>query len=363
MKITDIRYKVITATRKVKFVIALTSGAADAESMTEDCLFVRVDTDEGISGYGEASPFKPVTGNSIPDIVQFLKDVKPLLVGLDPICIERLHAVLGRAVIGKTSGKAALDMALYDIAGKAANLPLYKLLGGDSDTVNSDITIGIDSPDTMAEYARQYTSQGFGILKVKTGVDPVKDLEAVGKIRAAAGPAVSIRLDANQGWSKKQAVATMRKMEEFDVDEIEQPLPWWDLEGLHHVREHITQDLMLDETVHSPQDAARAIAAGAGDIVNIKLMKSGGIYPALQINAVAQASGLPCMVGCMDESRVAIAAGAALAAAKRNISYADLDSHNLLEEIPGVSGGFIQIGGRITLLDKPGLGLDIEMEF
>ncbi|MDR3052809.1 MAG: dipeptide epimerase [Coriobacteriales bacterium] len=326
-------------------------------------LLVRVNTSAGSVGFGEACPFEPVTGNNLQQTRQFIQAMSTQLAGEDPLCIERIHRAMDACDPGNAAAKAAIDIALYDIMGKHAKLPLYKLLGGNENSTKSDMTIGLDEPGCMSQKARQYVGEGFSILKIKVGLNPTDDLEAIRQIRAAVGPKVSLRLDANQGWSVEQAIATMRAMEAFAVDEIEQPVANGDLVGLKAVRTHIKQALMLDESVCTPQDAARALAAGAGDIINIKLMKCGGLYRALQINAVAEAAGVPCMVGCMSETRVSIAAGAALAVALGNICYTDLDSHRAIAQIPGIKGGFEQHGETITLLEKPGLGLDIDLDF
>jgi L-alanine-DL-glutamate epimerase-like enolase superfamily enzyme len=326
-------------------------------------LLVRVETDEGIVGFGEASPFALVTGCVEADVLNFLDAMNTRLAGVDALALERVHGLMDEYTLGNAPGKAAIDIALHDIWGKYAGMPLYRLLGGGSNTVISDMTIGIDEPRVMAAEARRYVDKGFTILKIKVGLDPVSDLEAVRLIREEVGPAIDLRIDANQGWTTKQTLATLRAMERYGVHEVEQPLAADDLDGLRFVRERASQDVMLDETVHTPRDAWRALSAGAADIINIKLMKSGGLYPACRINAVAQAAGVPCMVGCMNESRVGIAAGAALVAALDNIRYADLDSYRLFDELPGVTGGFEQTGGTIRLTEEPGLGVEIALDF
>jgi L-alanine-DL-glutamate epimerase-like enolase superfamily enzyme len=326
-------------------------------------IIVRIETDEGLCGFGEASPFAPVTGVDVAETLCFLTSMGTELPGKDALAIERIHAFMDGATPGHLPGKAAIDIALFDILAKRAGLPLYRLLGGSSPVVESDMTIGIDEPQVMAARAQGFARQGFTILKIKVGINPADDLEAVRLIREAVGPLVSLRLDANQGWQVKQTVQTMRAMERYGVDEIEQPLPAAELDGLRFVRERIAQDVMLDESVHSPADALHAICAGAADIINIKLMKSGGLLPAGHINAVAQAAGIPCMIGCMSEVRVGIAAAAAFAASTKNIRYVDLDSHLSYDEIDGIDGGFEQDGPRLQLLDTPGLGVEVNLDF
>jgi L-alanine-DL-glutamate epimerase-like enolase superfamily enzyme len=357
MRITDIQTLLVLKNPKGALRIAL-----PGDTMSPSVI-VRVGTDEGICGFGEASPFAPVTGCDVPDTLDFIASIAPALIGTDAFGIERSHAIMDGVASGHTPGKAAIDIALYDILGKRAGLPLYRLLGGSEPMVHSDMTIGIDNPEVMAAKARHHVDAGFAILKIKVGIDPAADLEAIRLIRETVGPTVKLRLDANQSWSREQTIRTMHKMERYGVDEIEQPLPADDLEGLRFVREHITQDLMLDESVHTPSDALRAANAAAADIINIKLMKSGGLYHALRVNAVAQAAGLPCMVGCMSETRVGIAAGAALAASQGNIRYADLDSHRGFDEIDGISDGFEQDGGLMRLAEQPGLGVEVRFDF
>lgn len=357
MKITRIAYKEVALEPIVSFRIA-----SSDESRT-NTLIIKVETDEGIVGYGESQPSNVVTGNRIDDIKNFIVTMNELLKGENPLAIGRIHEIMNRNIKGKTAGKAGIDLALYDILGKHTNMPVYQLLGGSSDQVESDMTIGIDQPEKMAELAKKYVAEGFRILKIKIGLNAAEDLRAVQLIREAVGPDISLRLDANQGYFAKEAIEVMEKMEAYDVDEVEQPLPYWDYTGMKFVRKHVKQLLMMDEAVLSPQDAFRAVKEEACDVINIKLMKTGGLYPALQINAIAEAAGIQCMVGCMSESRIGIAAGAALTASQKNITYADLDSYRMSKEIPGVASSFKQEGGLITLANEAGLGLNIDLDF
>lgn len=355
MKITKLTAKVVQLYPRVKFKIALSDQA------TGDTVLVKIETDTGLVGYGEANPFAPVTGESVETILAFYGALGTMLEGRSPFELEAIHRMMRRLAQGNTAAKAGIDIALHDLCAKAAGVPLYRYLGGSRNVVESDMTIGIDPPELMAQKAQQYVREGFTMLKIKVGLNPTEDLEALRLIRQAVGADIELRLDANQGWKKKQAMETMKAMEAYGVSEIEQPLPFHDLEGMAFLTEHITQDVMADESVHSPEDAMKLLRRGACDIINIKLMKSAGIYPALQINAAAQAANIPCMVGCMSETILGIAAGAALVASRENILYADLDGHRVIQDVPGLSGGFTQEGGRITLSSKPGLGLDVTL--
>lgn len=355
MKITKLEYRVLNLKPRVSFKIALTDQA------TNDTVLLRISTDSGLVGYGEANPFGPVTGESVETVVAFLETIGPLLQGKSPFELENIHFIMRRLARGNSAAKAAVDIALYDICAKALGLPLYRYLGGDNPCVESDMTIGIDNPEKMAEKATEYVNQGFNMLKIKVGINPKDDLKAVSLIRQAVGPEIELRLDANQGWTRKVALNTMKAMEAYNVVEIEQPLPYYDLEGMAFLTQNLKQEVMADESVHSPDNAIDVIRAKACDIVNIKLMKSAGLYPALKICGIAEASGLHCMVGCMSETILGIAAGAALTAARNVIVYADLDGHRMIEDVPGLEGGFKQKGGIITLSEEPGLGLNVDL--
>ena len=328
---------------------------------TNDTVLLRISTDSGEVGYGEANPFAPVTGESIETVVAFLEALGPLLQGRSPFELEAIHKVMNQMTKGNSGAKAGVDIALHDLCAKAVGLPLYRYLGGDHPQVISDMTIGIDAPEKMVEKAIKYTEEGFTILKIKTGLIPEDDLRAVSLIREAVGSSVELRLDANQGWTRKSAYHIMKAMEAYNVAEIEQPLTSYDVEGMAYLTEKLTQEVMADESVHSPQDAYRMVQAQACDTINIKLMKSAGIHPALKICSLAEAAGLQCMVGCMSETIVGIAAGAALAACRDVIAYADLDGHRIIQDVAGVTGGFTQEGGVLTLSEEPGLGLTITL--
>ncbi len=356
MKITDIKVEVVKIPLKKPFRIAF---AVQEHAVN---VLVKIMTDEGIWGIGEAAPFEPVTGETAATVQEALRLFRPALVGMDAMDLEGVHYRMDRLLSGNTSAKAAVDIALYDIRGKRMGQPLYKVLGGGSGRIVTDMTIGIDTPEAMAAEARQRVEQdGFTVLKIKTGICPADDIRALALIREAVGPKIRLRVDANQGYTVNEAVRTLRAFEQAGVEAVEQCLPAGDLEGMRFVRERTGVKIMLDEAVHTPEDAARACALGAADLINIKLMKCGGLYPAEKINAIAEASHVQCMVGCMMETKVAIAAGAAFVAAHRNVTEADCDSFlSAADPEMGMPGGFTVEGGVYTLSDAPGLGLAID---
>lgn len=358
MKITDIKVEKI----KLKLVEPFKIAFAVIE-YSED-LIVKITTDEGIVGYGEASPIQFVTGETIDTAYAALNTFREKLIGEDPLAIDRIHSIMDATLVGNTSAKCGIDLALYDIKGKVAGLPVYKLLGGYSNRIENDTTLSIDDPEKMARTAKKKVEEGFGIIKIKTGIDLDSDIKAIQAIRSAVGNDVRLRVDANQGYTIPQALTAINAFGEQGVESIEQCLKAGDIEGAAYLKSKITAkvDLMLDESIHSPADAARACKADAADSLNIKLMKCGGLYRAEQIYSVAEAYGLKCMVGCMMESRLANAAGLSLAAAKRFIPDADCDSYTVYAEDSGIiEGGFTTDGPMVMLSEEPGFGIRINM--
>ena len=356
MKITDIKIEKvhIPLLGPIKITFATLTYAEN--------VLIKVSTDEGLVGYGEAAPIPFVTGETVDSAIAAIRALTPGLIGMDPLDIEKIHAVMDKAFYGNGSAKCAIDLAMYDLAGKKAGLPVYKLLGGYSNEVQNDITVSISSPEEMAETAKNYVEEkGFHILKVKAGICVEDDIRAMKLIREAVGPSIRLRVDANQGYDVNDAVYAMEEFKKLGVEAVEQCLPVWDFEGAAYVRSKARGiRVMLDESIHEPTDAARACRNGCADTLNIKLMKCGGLYPATKINAIAEAFGVNCMVGCMLETKLATTAGVSLVASKKNITEADCDSFLFYEdENTGMKGGFTRDSDRFTLLDKPGFGLDI----
>lgn len=353
MRITDIRFQ------RASFRFLEPMKVAFATIEEYETLLVKIETDEEIYGLGEAAPMEFVTGDSIETAVCVGQEFRKLLIGTDPLAVSEVHRIMDGRYIYNTAVKAAIDMACYDIAAKKMGVPLYKYLGGSCDTVESDVTIGIASPEEMAEKAGEWVSKGWNTIKIKLGEDIWTDLERVRRIRGRTGSKTSLRIDANQGWSVKDSIRIIREMEPLQIELIEQPAAYWDYEGLKEIRNVSGIPIVADESCHSPMDAAKLASMRAVDGINIKLMKCGGIYHALKIAAVAEASGIYCMVGCMGESRVANSAGMHFAAACRNVKKVDLDVVFFTEENK-ITGGFHHTGGSCRLTEKPGIGVDAE---
>jgi L-alanine-DL-glutamate epimerase-like enolase superfamily enzyme len=280
-----------------------------------------------------------VTGETAQTVINTLDKIAPKLISMCPLRIEQTVELMDSLVKENPAAKAAIDIALHDILGKTACKPLFMLMGGYRTEVLTDLTLGIKSPKEMAKDAAKAVKKGFKALKVKVGVNPIEDAERIKMIRNAVGSKTQLRIDANQGWTPKQAIEALNKMEKFDIQFAEQPVPAEDLKGLVEVKKNSPIPIMADESVHSPEDALCLIQAEAVDFINIKLMKSGGILKGRKIAVIAEAAGIPCMIGCMGESEIGIAAGAHLAAAIKNIQHADLDSDLLLKDKLAKKGG------------------------
>ena len=307
--------------------------------------------DSTLVGIGEGSPTYKITGDNQEGALAFVQDVASLLVGRE-LDIQAIDEILN-SFINMTAAKAAINIAIYDLIGKELSKPIFKLLGGYRKEIETDLTIGILTPQEVREKAVEAISKGFKILKIKVEGDVEQDLK---RIEAISDLGVKIRLDANQGFTPKNAVKFIRKLSSFEIEFIEQPVPFWDIDGLKYVKDNTDIPVFADESVHLARDALNLLQERCVDGINIKLMKCGGLSEAIKIINIAEAAGIPCMIGCMLESRVSLTAAAHLALAFKNIKYVDLDSHLFLKEDP-VLGGMEIKNGRITVPDAPGLGI------
>jgi o-succinylbenzoate synthase len=322
-------------------------------------IVVKITADDGQVGFGEAPPTAVITGDTKGSIRCAIEEfIAPSLVGMD---VEDLDGVMERlhsCILKNTSAKAAVDMAIYDLYAKNLGKPLYKVLGGHRTEFETDLTISVNSIEEMVADSQKAVEQGFGILKVKVGKEGLRDVARIEAIRKAVGPEVKIRVDANQGWSARDSVRIIRSMEDkgLDIDLVEQPVKAHDFAGMQYVTANVNTPILADESVFSPEDAIRLIQGRAADLINIKLMKTGGIYEALKICSIAEIYGVECMIGCMLESKIAVSAAAHLAAAKGVITRADLDGPSLCRIDP-YEGGPSYEGPRILMNETPGIGI------
>lgn len=351
MKITDIKIQTVEVPLIEPFHISL-GVITHAKSAV-----VSIETDEGLTGYGEGSPGILITGENLPGTVAGIEIMKHDLIGLDPCDLEAVYWAMNKSQAHAPSGKTAIDMACYDLLGQKAGMPVYKLLGGMSNTIETDITVGIAAPDIMAAKAKNWVQKGFTTIKTKVGTGLTEDIARVKAIRNAVGSSVKIRIDANQAWSAKEAVQFIERLNEYDLELVEQPVKAWDIEGLEYVTKHSPVLIMSDESCFTATDALRLVERRAVNVLNIKLMKCGGIREALKINAVCESAGIQCMLGCMvEESNIGITAAASLGAAVKNITRADLDAMFSLSSLPFKGGVSVTDCNKLVLSEKPGFG-------
>ena len=323
-----------------------------------DDVLVKIHTDTGHIGYGTAASAVPITGDTSSSIRKSIQGfIKKLLIGLSIDNFEDVILRLHTSGVNNNSAKAAVDIALYDLYGQLHNLPVYQLLGGYRKELITDMTISLNEPEEMARDSLDAANKGFRTLKVKVGKDPEKDIQRLKRISKVIGQGIHLRIDANQGWTPKESVYVLQKMEDagIRIELVEQPVKGHDLNGLKFVTDHVTVPVMADESAFSPQDVSKIIQMRAADMINIKLMKTGGIYHALKICDMAEHAHIECMIGCMMESKISVTAAAHLAGAKSVITKCDLDTPILCKE-DIIEGGALYEGDRITLSNEPGFG-------
>ena len=297
----------------------------------------------GYTGYGEAAPDE-FYGENVETVLACIAKFAGNL-GDDPFAIEDVLNNLEQIIRLNPSARAAVDMALYDLVGKMLGVPVYKLLGlNPAHAAYTSFTLGIDSPMNMAKKA--LLARDYPILKVKVGTkNDIAVIEAIREVSSA-----TIRVDANAGWTPKEAIKTINALAPYNIEFVEQPIPPRDLVGLKLIRENVPLPIIADESCVTVEDIP--LVAGCVDGVNIKLMKCGGIRHALKMIHVARAHNLRVMIGCMIESSLAITAAAHLTPL---VDYADLDGNLLIDNDP--YEGVRVVNGKLLLPDAPGLGV------
>jgi len=328
-------------------------------------VFVRLETRDGLTGWGEAAclggpTWSEESAESVAATIE--RYIAPWLRGRDATGIEALRQEMARRLQGNPFARAAVEMALWDLNGRALGVPVHRLLGGRvRDRVPLSWSLAVADPDAEVAEAGEKVAHGHRIFKIKTAAHPVAhDVERVRRIREAVGPEISLRIDANQGWDRPTALRAIRALEPYGIDFAEQPVARWDLEGMAHIARNVAVPVMADESCFSPQDALAIARLGGVSILGLKLTKSAGILGSLAIARIAEAAGMGCYVGCMIETSLGTAAYLQVALAAAPVTWGCELFGPLLLRGDVVREPVRYEDGAILALDGPGLGVEVD---
>lgn len=328
MKITDVKIYPEDMPLKVPFITAKRRLDVIRDYVVE------IQTDSGLCGFGACAPTPVITGDTVGSIIYAVEEyIKPRLVGME--VTKELLPFVRDCMEHNTSPKAAVDIALYDLLSKKEGKTIYEYMGGKGDfCLKTDITISLGAPDVMVRDTINAIEDGFDVLKIKLGTTPAEDKERIAALASVVGKEIPIRLDANQAWEAKDAVdiCEFAMKSGMNIELVEQPVHYRDIDGLEYVTKNTSADILADESAFSYYDVCEILKRGAADMINIKLMKCGGLFEAERIHAISSEYGAECMLGCMMEGPWSVAAAAQFAAAK-GITKVDLDAPILVRDL------------------------------
>jgi L-alanine-DL-glutamate epimerase-like enolase superfamily enzyme len=343
---------------------------APGETRHKKQIIVFVETDEGITGVGETGVTLIERGGETQEAIYITiaKYFAPLLLGMDPfdigLVIERLES-FNQGRTGFLCAKAAIDSALYDIMGKAVNRPVAKLLGGiHRTTFKVSRSLGVKAPGEMAEDAVRLKSMGYAMLTIKVGFDVKEDIERVAAVRDAVGSDYPLEVDVNGAYNVEAAIPALRKMERYGLEAIEQPVPWWDLQGMKEVRLALDTPITADESAWTPHDVVNLARIGAADTICLKPIKNGGLFLSRRMVEIAEAAGMGVLMGSKHPLSPGTAAilhfAAALPCVHGVLGYGS-PLERLADDIcdPPIA---MNSDGTVTLPEGPGLGVRISAE-
>lgn len=331
-------------------------------------IFVKVEDEDGVAGFGEArGNCQYVTGDTPNRLVGVLTDaLAPALLGCDPLAVGRVHEIMDGAVTGNTGAKSAVDMAIHDLLGKVLGVPAYVLLGGKNhDELMTDVSIPFCPPEEAYDRTRRHIDDGFRLIKIRVGLRPFQqDIERVEAIRRAVndhpgGREVSLAADANQAWSVKEAITNIRQLTPHGLLWVEQPVASGNIYGLRDVTQRVDVAIMADESCGTPEDVLRLVSMRAADMLHLKICKAGGLNRIRTMMSIAEAAGVPYMIGQMDEGMLATAAAVHCAAASTGEHFELWGYHRVAQQpISGLRAEH----GRMFVPDDPGLGVRVHEE-
>lgn len=322
LKITSVEYFRLDLPLAIPYTIAYETVSATTN------IILKITTSTGLVGWGCAAPDKEITSETPEQVLNAIENkVIPILEGSNPFQFAYFNHLLKQEIPRMKSTIAMVDIALHDLLARKAQVPLYQLMGGFRHKIQTSITIGILPLQETLEQAQDLWEQGFNVIKLKGGLDLNEDIEKIFKLREKFGSELVLRFDANQGYSAVEAIQFVEATHKAVIEILEQPTGHQNEDDLKHVTDNVTIPVMADESIRSIKDAFRLTSNEMVDMVNIKIMKVGGLLEGQHINSIAKAAGMEVMVGCLDECALGIAAGLHFTLSRPNIEYADLDGH------------------------------------
>ncbi len=329
-----------------------------------DYVIVKVFTDEGIVGIGEASPVPRWAEETQGSIMYVLENmIGPSIIGMDPFQFDHVNEKMDSLMQRNIFAKAAVDMALYDIAGKYLHTPVYNLIGGlYRKSIPLAFVTGIKTFREAQKDIEQALQDGFKTFKVKVGNNILEDIDLVSKIRKCIGDNLEITVDANAGWGTREAIEAINRLDEFYLGAVEQPVQRWNIDGLREVKNSVRPAIMADESLFDLHDALMLIKHEAADIFNTYVSKGGGMSNNQKVVAVAEAAGIPCLLGSMIELGIGTAAGLHFVAATKNVCLPNYIVGTLMHKDDVIKEKFELKDGCLEVPDGEGLGITLDDE-
>jgi L-alanine-DL-glutamate epimerase-like enolase superfamily enzyme len=327
-------------------------------------IFVRVVLDNDVFGWGECAPSNTINGEILETCLALVPKLTQALIGIEVCEHQTIERLMNQVIYANFSIKSAIDLACYDAAAKSKDLPLYRYLGAlKLKPMQTDYTVSLNSPELMAQQAIELKAQGFTLIKVKLGENAEMDVQRIKAIREAIGPEIKLKLDANQGWTFEEAVMVLNELNQCTIEYCEEPINRKLAYRLGALQRAVPIPIMADESVVDHHDAENLVTNQNIGLFNLKIGKSGGITPILNIIDVAQKHDVKMQVGGFIETKIVFTANCHLAQCSDNIVFFDCDSPLFHQFMPTHGGMIYEENWFIRLTEQPGLGIDLQPEF